>query len=49
MKQSANELPARNAAVLSDIQALRKRARQNIEDGAVTAGYAADREAVIRM
>jgi len=49
MKHSANELPARNGAVLSDIPALRKRARQNIEEGAVTTGYAADREAVIRM
>ena len=49
MKHSANELPARSGAVLSDIPALRKRARQNIEEGAVTTGYAADREAVIRM
>lgn len=49
MKHSANELSARNGAVLSDIPALRKRARQNIEEGAVTTGYAADREAVIRM
>ena len=44
MKLSANELPARNATVLSDIASLRKRARQNIEEGAVTTGYAADRE-----
>jgi bacterioferritin len=49
MKQSANELPARNGAALSNIASLRKRARQNIEEGAVTTGYAADREAVIRM
>jgi len=49
MKHSANEVPARSGAVLSDIPALRKRARQNIEEGAVTTGYAADREAVIRM
>ena len=49
MKHSANEIPARSGAVLSDIPALRKRARQNIEEGAVTTGYAADREAVIRM
>ncbi|HKQ23802.1 MAG TPA: DUF892 family protein [Burkholderiales bacterium] len=49
MKQSLNEISAGNGAVLSDIQALRKRARQNIEEGAVTKGYAADREAVIRM
>ena len=35
--------------VRSDIPTLRKRARQHIEEGAVTSGYAADREAVIRM
>lgn len=34
---------------LSDIQTLRKRARQDIEEGAVTSGYAADREAVIKL
>lgn len=34
---------------LSDIQTLRKRARQHIEGGAVTSGYAADRETVIRL
>lgn len=34
---------------LSDIQTLRKSARQHIEEGAVTAGYAADREAVIKL
>ena len=49
MKQTVNEIPGGKGAVLSDIKALRKRARQNIEEGAVTTGYAADREAVIRM
>jgi bacterioferritin len=34
---------------LTDIPTLRKRARQHIEEGAVTSGYAADRETVIRM
>jgi bacterioferritin len=34
---------------LSDIKTLRERARQHIEKGAVTSGYAADRENVIRM
>lgn len=34
---------------LSDIQAMRQRARQHIEQGAVTAGYRADRETVIRL
>jgi bacterioferritin len=34
---------------LSDIQTLRNRARQHIELGAVTPGYAAERETVINM
>ena len=34
---------------LTDIQALRKRARQHIEQGAVTEGYRADRETVIKL
>jgi len=34
---------------LSDIQTLRKRVRQNIKEGAVTKGYAADRKVVIRL
>jgi bacterioferritin len=34
---------------LSDIQAIRERARQHIEQGAVTPGYQADRETVIRV
>ena len=34
---------------LTDIQTLRKRARQHIEDGAVTQGYTADRETVLRI
>lgn len=34
---------------LHDVQALRKRARQHIEEGAVTADYGADRQAVIKM
>ena len=34
---------------LTDIQALRARARQHIEQGAVTPGYRAHRETVIRL
>ncbi|HSE64267.1 MAG TPA: ferritin-like domain-containing protein [Thermoanaerobaculia bacterium] len=34
---------------LTDIQELRRRARQHIEDGAVTPGYGADRETVVRI
>ena len=40
---------SRERPPLTDIQTLRKRARQHIEDGAVTSGYAANREAVIKM
>ena len=34
---------------LTDIKTLRERARKHIEQGAVTAGYQADRETVIRL
>jgi bacterioferritin len=34
---------------LTDIQTLRRRAREHIERGAVTPGYAADRETVIKL
>ena len=35
--------------VLTDIATLRKRARQHIDSGAVTAGYDADREAIVKL
>jgi bacterioferritin len=34
---------------LTDIKTLRERARQHIDKGAVTSGYAAERESVIKM
>jgi bacterioferritin len=34
---------------LTDVQTLRKRARQHMERGAVTPGYKADRETVVRI
>ena len=34
---------------VSDIKAIRKRARSHIEDGAMTAGYSADRKTVIKV
>ena len=34
---------------LSDVQTLRDRARQHVENGAVTEGYSADREEVLRL
>ena len=49
MKQTTNKVSAANAAVLSDIQTLRKRTRKNIEEGAVAKGYGANRKKVIRL
>jgi bacterioferritin len=34
---------------LTDVQTLRKRARQHLEEGAITAGYGADRQTVIKL
>jgi bacterioferritin len=34
---------------LTDIETIRKRAREHIEQGAVTAGYGADRDTVVRV
>lgn len=34
---------------MTDVKMLRKQARQNIDDGAVTAGYSADRVAVLKL
>jgi bacterioferritin len=38
-----------NKPFLTDIKALRERARQHIENGAVTEGYKADRETVVKL
>jgi bacterioferritin len=40
----ANERP-----FLTDVQEIRRRARQHIEQGAVTGGYRADRDTVVRL
>jgi bacterioferritin len=49
MKTTAlKDVPSKRAP-LSDVKTLRERARQHIEKGAVTSGYAADRETVISM
>lgn len=34
---------------LSDVSTLRERARKNVENGAVTEGYSADREEILRL
>ena len=36
-------------SALTDVATLRRQARKHIEEGAVTAGYAADRDAVLRL
>src|SRR5256885_11496498 len=38
-----------SGAFLSDIQTLRKRAREHIAQGAVTPGYHADRDVVVKL
>lgn len=38
-----------NKPFLTDIKTLRERARKHIENGAVTAGYTADRETVVKI
>jgi bacterioferritin len=37
------------SSFITDTQTIRNRARQHIEDGALTAGYAADRETVLKL
>lgn len=49
MKHNKKVVTLLSQPFMSDIESLRKRARQHIESGAVTTGYAADREAVIRL
>lgn len=39
----------KHSSFISDIEAIRQRARQHIEDGAVTDAYKADRETVIKV
>jgi bacterioferritin len=41
--------PVADQPFLTDIKTLRERARQHIENGAVTQGYSADRETVIKL
>lgn len=48
-KTKARSKSRPKSAFLTDIETLRKRARQHIEQGAVTAGYKADRPTVIKL
>src|SRR4029078_8237470 len=41
--------PMADKPFLTDIKTLRDRARQHIENGAVTEGYSADRETVVKL
>ena len=34
---------------ISDVQSIRKRAREKIEDGAVTSSYPADKQEIVRL
>ena len=45
MKQTSRK----SATPISDTKTLRKRARQHVDSGAVTSGYAANRETVLRL
>jgi bacterioferritin len=47
--QGGNTAPSQSGAFLTDIQTLRRRAREHIAEGAVTPGYHADREVVVRL
>jgi bacterioferritin len=48
-KNRAGKRDSSGGDFLSDVQELRRRARQHIADGAVTPGYGADREKVIAV
>jgi len=41
--------PGKQTPFLTDVQTLRKRARQHLEEGAITEGYGADRQTVIKL
>jgi bacterioferritin len=41
--------PPQQATFITDIEAIRKRARQHIEEGAVTSSYKGDRQTVIKV
>ena len=49
MKTTALKDVSEKRPPLSDVKSLRARARQHIDEGAVTSGYAADREQVVGM
>ena len=49
MSKPANQPHPAHPAGISDRQVLRENARRNVEDGAITDSYSADRKAVIKL
>src|SRR5215471_6356659 len=49
IKYMSSMQPTKKGSFLTDIEEIRKRARQSIEQGAVTEGYKADAEAVVKL
>jgi len=47
--KKGKEIPPAAPPFLTDIKTLRERARKHIEDGAITAGYKADRATVVKL
>jgi bacterioferritin len=45
----ARQAPEKRGAFVADVEEIRRRAREHMEHGAVTEGYRADRETVIRV
>ena len=45
----ANQSAESDKPFLTDIKKIRERARQNMHDGAITGGYAADRDTVVKI
>ncbi len=44
-----SSVPSQGGAFLSDIETLRRRAREHIAEGAITPGYHADRDVVVKL
>jgi bacterioferritin len=47
--EAQSQIEANASPFLTDVQELRRRAREHIEQGAVTAGYAANRDTVVKL
>ena len=49
MSRTAANQDATNHTFSLDLEAIKKHARQHIEEGAVTEGYKADRETILKL